>query len=101
VNDKIDGEAQVRWCKANDNDPDPTIKTRLENSRGKAKYNHEKRAEMDKLIKEHDLKSGRPDELLTPGAAPGTIHIRGPGTAAVGYEPCLRPLSYPMTWLPP
>lgn len=56
VNDKIDGEAQVYWCKANDADPDPTIKTRLENLRGKAKYNQVTRKEMDKLIKEHDLK---------------------------------------------
>lgn len=56
VNDKIDGEAQLYWCKANDDDPDPTVKTRLANPRGKAKYNQVKKAEMDKLIKEHDLK---------------------------------------------
>ncbi len=34
----------------------PTITTAMNNPRGKAKHNQVTRKEMDKLIKEHDLK---------------------------------------------
>ncbi len=56
VNDKIDGKSQLYWCKADDKDPQPTIKAKLDNPRGGAKYNQVTREQMDKLIKEHDLK---------------------------------------------
>lgn len=56
VNDKIDGEAIVYWCKADDADPEPTLKTKEGNPRGKGKYNQVTRAEMQKLIKEYGLK---------------------------------------------
>lgn len=55
INDKIDGFTQVYWCKASDDDPEPTLKTAQNNPRGEAKYNQVKRADMDKLIKEHNL----------------------------------------------
>lgn len=56
VNDKINGKAQLIWCKADDNDPTPTIKTRLDNPESGSKYNQVNRAQMEKLINEHDLK---------------------------------------------
>ncbi|MGL4513089.1 MAG: hypothetical protein ACRCT8_08340 [Lacipirellulaceae bacterium] len=56
INDKIDGESEVYWCKSDDSDPEPTITVKLENPRGGSKFNQVSRAEMDRLIKEHDLK---------------------------------------------
>jgi hypothetical protein len=56
INDKIDGMAQVFWCKASDDDPEPTLKTAVANPRGEAKYNQVTREEMERLIREHDLR---------------------------------------------
>src|SRR5262249_44546097 len=53
IEDQIAQRAQVYWCKASDDDPQPNIKVTLANPVDGAKFNQVKRAEMDRLIKEY------------------------------------------------